>query len=158
MSATFIRKGGTTVINIVVPGKPVPQGRPRFTRQAGYVRAYDPKGSKDYKTLIRNEIQPLFYQRPRFQPIPKGCAVSLTLFIYRPMLKGFTPRKQEQAEAGILRPTQKPDTDNYLKGVLDALNTVIFEDDSQVVDIVAKKFYSYEPRIAITIVAKEETE
>lgn len=128
MSAMFIQKDGATIINIVVPGKPIPQGRPRFTRQGGYVRAYDPKGSRDYKTLIRNEIQPLFYQRPRFQPIPKGRPVSLALYIYRPMLKGFSQQKRQQAEAEILRPTQKPDTDNYLKGVLDALNTVVFED------------------------------
>ena len=61
-------------------------------------------------------------------------------------------RRREMAEAGLIRPTTKPDTDNYLKGVLDALNTVVFKDDSQVVGMVAQKFYSCEPRIEIIVV------
>lgn len=40
-------------------GNPVAQGRPRFSRQGGFVKTYDPIKSKTYKALIRLELQPL---------------------------------------------------------------------------------------------------
>lgn len=42
------------------------------------------------------------------------------------------------------------DLDNYLKSVLDALNGIAFDDDSQVVEVHAKK-NSGEPKIVITM-------
>lgn len=138
------------VVQVIIDGEPVAQGRPRFARRGGFVQAYDPKKSKDYKQRIRDEVMPLFYQRAGFTPFTGPC--SLTLYVYRPILKSFSMRRREMAEAGLIRPTTKPDTDNYLKGVLDALNTVVFKDDSQFVGMVAQKFYSCEPRIEIIVV------
>lgn len=37
----------------VVLGDPVAQGRPRFSRQGGFVKAYDPAKSRDYKSYVR---------------------------------------------------------------------------------------------------------
>lgn len=48
-------------------------------------------------------------------------------------------------EKGELRPTTKPDVDNYVKGVKDGLNKVIWQDDSQVVNLTVRKFYSMHP-------------
>lgn len=43
------------------------------------------------------------------------------------------------------RPTVAPDLDKYLRGLLDALTGICYQDDSQVVDIRAKKVYSDTP-------------
>lgn len=45
----------------------------------------------------------------------------------------------------------KPDADNYLKGVKDALKGIIWKDDSQVVDAFVRKRYSARPRIEVKI-------
>lgn len=45
----------------------------------------------------------------------------------------------------------RPDTDNYVKGILDALNGIVVKDDSKIVDIVAQKFYSDTPRIEAVV-------
>lgn len=154
MSVSYTAEYGLRTVKIIVPGHPVPQGRPRFAKRGNFVTAYDPKNSKDYKRKIQDEIQPLFYRPERFEPFTKTCA--LTLYVFREIPKSFSKKRRMMAEEGLIRPTTKPDTDNYLKGVLDALNTVIFKDDSQVVDIIAQKFYSCEPRIEVIVIEKPE--
>lgn len=52
---------------------------------------------------------------------------------------------------GEIRPTSKPDLDNYVKGILDAINTVIVKDDSRVVGINAIKIYQSNPGVDIVI-------
>lgn len=135
-------------IELIVYGNPVAQGRPRFSRQGGFVKAYDPIQSKSYKQLIRLELQPLL-SNPDFKPIDKACCLNLKVF--RAIPKSFSKKKRYAASEGAIRPTTKPDTDNYVKGVLDALNGIVVKDDSQIVDIVAQKFYSNTPRIEVVV-------
>jgi Holliday junction resolvase RusA-like endonuclease len=58
--------------------------------------------------------------------------------------------------SGFLRPTSRPDTDNYIKSVQDALNGIVWKDDSQVVALIADKWYSDKPRIEIDVREVEE--
>lgn len=138
-------------IELIVYGNPVAQGRPRFSRQGGFVKAYDPTQSKSYKQLIRLELQPLLSD-PDFTPIDRACCLKLTVF--RAMPKSFSKKKREEASLGYIRPTTKPDTDNYVKGVLDALNGTVLKDDSVVCEIFARKFYSEWPRIEVVLEVK----
>lgn len=135
-------------IELIVYGNPVAQGRPRFSRQGGFVKAYDPIQSKSYKQLIRLELQPLLSD-PDFTPI--DCECSLFLKVFRKIPNSFSKKKRYAASEGVIRPTTKPDTDNYVKGVLDALNGTVLKDDSVVCEIFAQKFYSERPRIEVFI-------
>jgi Holliday junction resolvase RusA-like endonuclease len=132
-------------INITVPGEPVPQGRPKFSTIGGHARAYDPKKSVDYKKLVSR------YAMQHKPATLLDGALEVQILIFKPMLKGFSKKKAEQAEARLIRPTTKPDADNYAKGPMDALKGIIWKDDGQVVDLVARKFYSANPRIEITV-------
>lgn len=76
--------------------------------------------------------------------------------VYKPMLKRFSKKKIAVAEAGLLRPITKPDVDNYVKGIKDALNKVIWNDDSQVVDLTVSKFYSESPRVEVLVEELEQ--
>src|SRR5690606_35673087 len=77
--------------------------------------------------------------------------LQLDVKIYKPTLKSFSKKKKALAEQGLLRPTTKPDVDNYIKAIKDALKNVIWKDDSQVVDLKASKYYSEKPRVEIKI-------
>lgn len=133
------------MIKFTVYGEPVAQGRPRATTMNGHVRMYDPKKSRDYKNYIR-----LAASEHKPEKLLEG-PLSMKVKIYRPSLKSFSKKKAEMAEKGELRPVTKPDTDNYIKAIKDALKSVIWKDDSQVVELHASKYYSQNPRIEIEI-------
>lgn len=44
-----------------------------------------------------------------------------------------------------IHPIVRPDLDNYQKAVCDSLNGIIYVDDSQVVEIMSRKYYSKPP-------------
>jgi Holliday junction resolvase RusA-like endonuclease len=52
---------------------------------------------------------------------------------------------------GEIYPQVKPDLDNVMKAVLDALNGVVYADDSQVINLVATKRYSTDPRVEVYV-------
>lgn len=133
------------IIKFTVYGEPVAQGRPKASTQGGFVRMYDPKKSRDFKDYVR-----LVASEHAPSSLLLG-EVGMLINIFRPIPKNFSKKKAALAEAGKIRPTTKPDTDNYTKGVKDALKSVIWKDDSQVVDEFARKWYSSRPRIEVKI-------
>ncbi|MFW3538014.1 RusA family crossover junction endodeoxyribonuclease [Vagococcus fluvialis] len=131
-------------IKIVIPGQPVPQGRPKFTTKP-FVRAYDPPKSSAYKKVVAkyaNQCKP--------NKLMQG-PLEVRVDIYKESLKSFSKIKKEQAENKELRPITKPDADNYAKGILDALKGIIWEDDGQVVKLITEKFYSSNPRAEVFV-------
>lgn len=50
----------------------------------------------------------------------------------------LTPPKRPKHKEPIVR----PDLDNYVKGVMDALNGIVWADDSQIVETRARKLYA----------------
>ncbi|WP_339309750.1 RusA family crossover junction endodeoxyribonuclease [Paenibacillus sp. FSL k6-2145] len=133
------------MITFTVYGEPVAQGRPRASTQGGFVRMYDPEKSKGYKDYVR-----LAAAEHAPNALLEG-PLGMMLTVYRSIPKSFSKKKAAQAESGEIRPVSKPDVDNYLKGVKDALKGVIWKDDSQVVEVFAQKRYSARPRIEVKI-------
>ncbi|MFS0593972.1 RusA family crossover junction endodeoxyribonuclease [Cytobacillus horneckiae] len=133
------------MIKFTVFGEPVAQGRPRATTINGKVRMYDPAKSKNFKEYVR-----LVASQNRPPELLTGPLV-MSVIVFKPVLKSFSIKKVAAAEGGELRPVTKPDVDNYVKGIKDALKSVIWKDDSQVVDLLVSKYYSQNPRVEITI-------
>lgn len=125
-----------------IPGIPVPQGRARRGRGK---TMYDPPKSRAYKeyvSLVAMKHKPKeLYEEALF----------MRAKIYRPIPKSMTKKDRKLAIAGIKRPIVKPDNSNYIKGIEDALNGIIYKDDSQIVDHDISKFYSDDPRVEIEI-------
>ncbi|GAA0390292.1 RusA family crossover junction endodeoxyribonuclease [Paenibacillus motobuensis] len=133
------------VIQFTVYGEPVAQGRPKFSTAGGFPKAYDPAKSRDYKDYVR-------LAATEYAPkVPLEGPVGMVLTVYRSTPKSFSKKRAVMAEAGQIQPTTKPDVDNYLKGVKDALKGIIWRDDSQVVEVFARKRYSARPRIEVKI-------
>jgi Holliday junction resolvase RusA-like endonuclease len=143
MLTTTVPEGNE--IKFTVYGEPVAQGRPRFAVVNGHAMAYDPKKSRDYKDYVRlaaaEHAPPALLEGP----------LSVEIDVFRPIPKSFSKKKAQEAECGLIRPTSKPDADNYLKGIKDALKNVIWKDDSQIVDVRTSKWYGLRPRVEVTI-------
>lgn len=133
------------MIKFTVLGDPVAQGRPRATAINGRARMYDPGKSRDYKNYLRLVASEYAPEKPL-----EG-ALDVRIDIYRQIPKSFSRKKIQQAEEGLLRPTTKSDVDNYAKTVMDALNKIIWVDDSQIVSLIANKWYSGKPRVEIEV-------
>ena len=118
--------------------EPVAKGRPRFTR---YGKTYTPKKTTVYEKAVRDG-----YAGFKF----KG-AIMLSVVFGMPIPKSTTKKMRQMMLDRIVFPAKKPDTDNLLKAVCDALNGVAFDDDSQIVIMRGSKVYAAEPFVTIKI-------
>ncbi|MBR1673089.1 MAG: RusA family crossover junction endodeoxyribonuclease [Fretibacterium sp.] len=134
--------------HFTVPGKAVPQGRPRATIIRGRAHVYDPPRSRAYK---RHVAECVLEQSRAGAPHLSG-PIGVRIMEYRRCPSKWKKQEQERAYAGEILPVEPADLDNIMKGVLDGITKAgIWEDDAQVVDISASKFYGREPRIEIDI-------
>ena len=133
-----------TVI-LKIPGEPVPQGRPRFHVRGGFVHVYDPPASKKYKEHVANFAKEHYAWNPIQNDVELHCQ------FYLPIPKSWSKKKRQEAINGAIRPSSKPDWDNYAKSVCDGLNGVLYVDDGQIVESTVKLYYADEPRVEIEV-------
>lgn len=124
-----------------VEGHPEPQLRPRFSTRYGYVRVHDPRKSIEFKHRVYTQAWNAFKRGG--EVMLKG-ALTLELTVYRMFPTSWSRIKSERAMDGEIMPSTKPDLDNYIKIALDGIGLkghpqVIFENDSQIVQIIATK-------------------
>jgi len=123
-------------------GEPVAKGRPRFTK-AGFT--YTPK-----KTVIAEEAIRLQSLSAKPAVLIEG-PIDLTITFFRSIPKSFSKKKRKLVDIGQLLPVTRPDLDNCVKTIKDALNKVYWNDDSQIVNLVSSKRYSEEPRTEVEV-------
>lgn len=132
-------------IKFTIPGDVQAQQRPRFSRHGNGVRTYDAKPSRDYKRYV-SEIARQFAAEELID-----SAIELHIDIYRAVQKSISKKERERRLTHVVRPTVKPDVENYAKGIMDGLTGVLWVDDSLVVTLSARKFYGSEPRAEVTV-------
>jgi len=70
--------------------------------------------------------------------------VRATINIYYKVPKSYTKKRLKAIREGIDYPCKKPDADNVAKIILDSLNKIAYDDDSQVVELVVNKLWTEE--------------
>jgi Holliday junction resolvase RusA-like endonuclease len=131
-------------------GNPVAQGRVRSAivhgKDKSYISHYDPKKSKVAKEDIKAQViaqGPVYYESGPLY-------LDVTFEISRPK-SHYRPNGQLKGNAPI-HCDKKPDCSNYLKGLEDALNGILWRDDSQLSIVSMRKRYaSKEPKTTLTI-------
>lgn len=129
---------GLHVLDARVFGLPVAQGRPRaFKTPAGQVRVYDPANARDWKRTVQAQV---LTQKPP-EPVEGPLAVALRFVLPRPR---SLPKRE-------VFPAKRPDAENLAKAVLDAMQGVVYRDDSQIVRLTIAKDYGPSPGVVIRV-------
>lgn len=127
-----------------VPGKIVGKGRPRLNTYTGNV--YTPTKTKDYESLVQ---QYFLLKYPKFKPFEGRVKVEINALFEVP--KSTKKTEKELMLQNKINPTKKPDIDNIVKIVLDAMNGVAFKDDIQITKLDVEKAYASEEIIKVKI-------
>ena len=120
-------------IAFFVPGQPVAKGRPRaFKMKNGNIGAYSPGKTVEYEDAVRLQARKVMPEQIYDCPL----RVHIQFYMTRPASK---PKK-------AVRPTTKPDIDNLAKAITDAMNGLIYADDSRICEMVLAKYYEPDSR------------
>ncbi|KRN75653.1 hypothetical protein IV73_GL000143 [Weissella kandleri] len=132
--------------------EPQQQERPRFSKRGSFVKVYDPIKTANYKKRLRLMGTKFAESVPK---IDEKTPIHLEVTFYRQLPKSATKWQRRLVKLEKWLPVTKPDLSNYIKAFEDGLNTVLWHDDSQIVDIVAKKRFG-DPRIEVELIELEQ--
>lgn len=137
------------IISLEIPGDPVSKQSFRYTRSGIKYKDKKVVVQEAYIKLIATSVKP--------ETLLMGpLRVSIIVYISMPRYILNSKKKRAFAIAQKLLPTKKPDCDNITKLILDALEKVIYNNDSQICVYNFQKFYSDNPRTEIIIEELEE--
>jgi Holliday junction resolvase RusA-like endonuclease len=125
--------------------EPVAKGRPKvaMNRYSGRPVVYTPTKTRqaeaEIRTLIYNQL-PEDLKGELFDP-ETAIRLEATFYLPRPKSK---PKR-------ITMPTTKPDLDNLVKTLTDALQGFVFKSDSQITTATIKKRYGEPTRIELQL-------
>lgn len=130
------------IINLNIPVKPM--GAVRMTRKGKYLDKHA-QNYMAYKTHLQWMANMQLKGRKLFDG---SLLVRLTFFM--PIPQSMRGKERNAAVNGGYH-KKKPDIDNLIKGVFDALNGLAWKDDNQVSKVEAEKRYGPDPGIKIEV-------
>lgn len=119
--------------------------RPRATRTGHFYVKGAAENKKFFKEFIKNESVEIITT-----PIKFSCKA------YFPIPKGMNIVEKICAELGLIRPISKPDWDNVAKTYCDMITGLLIYDDNLIIEGKLSKYYSFKPRIEISLQYMEE--
>lgn len=130
---------------IRLPGAPRGKGRPRFGRRGDFVAVWTDKKTMSYEeSLSEAGVIAMKGVSPRLG------ALSVRIEAGTAIPASWSQKKRLAALSGDLSPIGKPDFDNIAKIVGDALNKIVWRDDSQIIVCAFRKFYAADPGLTIS--------
>lgn len=146
-------------VAFTVEGLPIGKGRARVTSRG----TYTPKKTRDWERRVRDAALLAMRGRSAFVG-----PITVEATVYLPVPASWSGRRKAAALAGQEMPAKKPDIDNLLKACLDAMQPLVryhrnmpralsmplpcvFRDDSQVVDLIARKRYGEPARVELRV-------
>lgn len=128
---------------IIVNGNPMALKRHRMTRSG---HSYDPSAKEKQEFLLK--VQNKAPKTPFECPI----AIHAEFLMQRPKNHYRTGKNSHVLkDTAPIKHTGRPDLDNLVKFVCDALNGIFYRDDAQIYRINAVKYYSATPQTIVRI-------
>ena len=111
--------------------------RPRASMIGGHAHIYTPKKTKDFEKKIARE-----FLAAGGEKLGKDIPIRLTVIIFHGVPKSYSKKKRAACLNHDTRPIKKADIDNVCKCIMDGLNGVAYEDDTQIVSLIAYKYWA----------------
>jgi Holliday junction resolvase RusA-like endonuclease len=129
-----------------VPGEPRGKGRPRFAKRGNFVKTYTDAKTVSYEDQIR------FYALKAMgdSKVIEG-AVRVFVSIRMAVPKSYSNKRREACLNGLDKPLKKPDWDNVAKSICDAMNGIIYVDDTQIVEAHITKQYAQQAEVVVLV-------
>lgn len=128
-----------------IEGKIKGKGRPRFSNYGNFVKAYTPADTASYENLIKLQFR--ISCGDWFSELP----LKMKITAIHGIVKSASKKDRVKMLNGELKPTKKPDADNIVKVICDALNKIAYKDDTQIVDLELKKVYGEQEKVIVEI-------
>lgn len=120
---------------ITITGRPQPKQRPRVVRtRSGAAITYTPDKTRTAERQIAAE----WTEAHGRTPLSGHLTIDMTFGM--PIPTSWSKTRQAQADGDYH--SGRPDIDNLVKTVLDALNGIAYSDDGQVASIRASKYWT----------------
>ena len=137
-------------LSFTIPGEPVAKGRPRASVISGRARMYTPAKTQSYEAQAKWFAEQAISQTPGFEPI-SDRPISLSVLAVFAIPAGWSKRRVAACAESPEPCIKRPDSDNVLKIIGDALNGILWRDDSQVADACIRKVYGQNPRVEVLV-------
>lgn len=139
-----------------VPGRPQGKARARtfYNSKARVTKSITPENTVLYENLIKE----MYMKEANGNKIGRESPVVLRIVARFEPPQSVSKKRRSAMLDGEELPLKKPDIDNIVKVVADALNGVAYHDDKQVVSVVANKVYSALEGLDVTVEEYIDTE
>jgi Holliday junction resolvase RusA-like endonuclease len=143
-------------MKITILGEPLAKQSAKFRRRGKFVQSYQPEKVVNNERNIRYQV---IEQLPKgFIPFQNPIVVKKLHYVF-PLLKNMRKKDLKAIHSGeFVYKFTKPDlTDNLNKSLFDAMEGIVFVNDSLIVSMDnVKKYYGLQPRIELEIEELEE--
>jgi len=126
----------TLIVTFEVEGDPVPKSRPRFARRGNFVQTYTDAKTIDYETHVAMKARQAIGASE-----PLQGALTVFLYLRYTIPASYSKKRKEACLRGVEYP-KRIDLDNVYKSITDAMNGIVYIDDSQIVEAHITKVYA----------------
>ncbi len=133
-------------VTVMLAGEPQGKGRARAVRRGNYIGHYTPEKTRTYEGMIRSAAMDALGNKAPFED-----PVEFVLRAVFPVPASWSGKKRDRALTGELKPGKKPDLDNVCKAWNDALNGVVYRDDSLICRMTLEKRYGPQALVVVTV-------
>jgi Holliday junction resolvase RusA-like endonuclease len=133
-------------IMFTIYGIPIAKGRPRFSTRGKFPVAYTPEKTKNYESDVG-----MMAKAAMGASNPLEGALEAFIYVTFPVPASYSKKRTEACLSNSEKHTKKPDLDNVIKSVIDGMDKIVFENDSQITSIHSTKVYGEVAKVEVVV-------
>lgn len=137
-----------SMIDFEFEGNPIPWARPGIIRTRKTNIVYDRQRRE--KDMVQWQL------RAKYREEPLSVPIRANIIFRMPIPKSTPAAVRREMLNGSFHHSKKPDIDNLEKFLFDAMNGIVFKDDSQIYAVHKKKIYSEHPGTYIELIPESK--